>query len=270
MVDIFVSAIQSKIPNTIIVGGACDGGFIHKYFLTREYLLTFPVKLLRRKITSLGGSCTQLNQCSGNADLVDLALQLQTKSMVNPNAWIQIEGVKDAIFGVVLGGQVPISSIVSRGVKSVTHGVPQKSSPYVVKDEEVIDTHIGPHDLGFQHIKSARCIFSLTHVETGETIHAMDLYNRAINENASFVGVKRLHEDGFELHPLELCGLLGSVIVPMDGSPDQEDSLVGAEVDFFYMTERPVVSTWITESQFCVRKQKALVPSCSAVQVVDH
>ena len=28
MVDIFVSAIQSKIPNTTIVGGACDGGYV--------------------------------------------------------------------------------------------------------------------------------------------------------------------------------------------------------------------------------------------------
>jgi len=236
MVDIFVSAIQSKIPNTTIVGGACDGGYVHKYFLTREYLLTFPVKLLRRKITSLGGSNAQLKQCSEKADLVDLALQLQTKSMVNPNAWIQIEGVKDAIFGVVLGGQVPVRSMVSRGVRSVTHGVPQKSSPYVVKDEEM-GSNIGPPDLGFQNVKTAHCIFSFTHVETGETIHAMDLYVRAINEKASFVGVKRSHEDGFELHLLdrELCGLLGSVIVPTDGSPDQEDSLVGADVDFFYM-----------------------------------
>jgi small ligand-binding sensory domain FIST len=236
MVDIFISAIQSKIPNTTIVGGACDGGFIHRYFLTREYLLTFPVKLLRRKITSLGGSNAQLKQCSEKTDLIDLALQLQTQSMVNPNAWIQIEGVKDAIFGVVFGGQVPVRSIVSRGVRSVTHGVPKNSSPYVVKDEEM-GSNIGPPDLGFQNIKSAHCIFSLTNVETGETIHAMDLYNRAMNDKASFVGVKRSHEDGFELHLLDrdLCGLLGSVIVPTNGSHDQEDSLVGAEVDFFYM-----------------------------------
>lgn len=69
--------------------------------------------------------------------------------------------------------------------------------------------------MGFQNIKSAHCIFFLT---WGEMIHAMDLYKRAINEKASFVGVKRSHEDGFDLHLLDrkLGGLLGSVIVPTD------------------------------------------------------
>ena len=218
-VESFVSVMQSRLPNVAIVGGICDGGYVTRDVLSRSNLMRSTVRRLRMIIRNCGGNERQMCAAVEKSDLVDLALRLQAQ-----HSRVGMNWVEDGIFGAVLGGDVPVRSIVSRGVRSITHDVPQPSSPYVVKTAELIQKQEGWHS------ESVHLIRDFLHKETGRTIDAQDILNRA-NVEPEFFGVRRPHEDGFELHMLGQ----GALLVPTDGSPAQEGSLVGAEVDFFYL-----------------------------------
>jgi small ligand-binding sensory domain FIST len=218
-VDSFVSVMQTRLPNVAIVGGICDGGYVTRNVLSRSNLLRSTVRRLRMIIHNLGGNGRQMSAAVEKTDLVDLALRLQAQHSRAGMDWVE-----DGIFGAVLGGDVPVRSIVSRGVRSITHDVPQPSSPYVVKTAELIPKQEGWHS------ESVHLIRDFLHKGTGRTIDAAEILTRATVE-PEFIGVRRPHEDGFELHMLGQ----GALVVPTDGSPAQEGSLVGAEVDFFYL-----------------------------------
>jgi hypothetical protein len=189
-VESFVSVMQSRLPNVAIVGGICDGGYVTRDVLSRSNLMRSTVRRLRMIIHNLGGNERQMSAAVEKSDLVDLALRLQAQ-----HSRVGMNWVEDGIFGAVLGGDVPVRSIVSRGVRSVTHGVPQPSSPYVVKTAELIPKQEGWHS------ESVHLIRDFLHRDTGRTIDAADILNRA-NVEPEFFGVRRPREDGFELHTL--------------------------------------------------------------------
>jgi small ligand-binding sensory domain FIST len=52
---------------------------------------------------------------------------------------------------------------------------------------------------------------------------------------AHFVGLRKASNDGFELHRLHYQAATDSYIIPANGTPDQEESLEGAGIDFFVL-----------------------------------
>ena len=230
----FVSVMQSNLHNIDIVGGMCDCGYVTILPSRNDLSTTKTVRQLRLLIRSLGGSESQIDAAIEKSDLVDLALQLQIQREGGT-----VETVKDGIFGIVLGGDVPVKSIVSRGVRSFTHNVPQPSSPYVVKTSGVYTINGSEWN---HHIKD------FTHRETGRTISVMELFTQARDNDADFFGVRRPHDDGFELYDIDEEFTLEeeALSVPSNWKPNggwdnyhsapssiQYDSLVGAEVDFY-------------------------------------
>jgi small ligand-binding sensory domain FIST len=223
----FVEIMQSKLPNISIVGGICGGGYVShrsRKISSRVDLETKSIKQLRALIRDLHGSESQMNSAVEKSELVDLAFQLHLQSS-------PFDNVCDGVYGVVLGGSVPVRSVVSRGLKSIP------TSPYVVSNSELIDwQQLGylptQHNSGGIHM-----IDNFTHRETGSTIHVMDLLTREDYTKAKFIGVRRPHEDGFELLEMDWGSYLAqqALMIPSDGSSSQANSLVGAEVDFFYL-----------------------------------
>jgi hypothetical protein len=225
----FLSVMQSHIPHIDIVGGMCDSGYVTILPSRNDLNTTKTVRQLRLLIRSLGGRESEIDAAGEKSDLVDLALRLQ-----NQRECGNVETINDGIFGIVLGGDVPVKSIVTRGVRRFTHEAPQPSSPYVVKTSGLYTSN------GFEwnhHIQD--CI----HKETGRTISVIELFTQARNNNADYFGVRRPHDDGFELYDIDEEFTLEqeALSVPSNWTPDREkgydksseDNLAGAEVDFF-------------------------------------
>jgi hypothetical protein len=230
MAESFVLAIQSKLPNVAIVGGICNDGYIttESPQSSRSELETLTVRQLRLRIRMLGGDPDF--RFVEKSELVDLAFRLHgSKSRVT------LDHVEDGLFGVVLGGDVPVRSMVSRGVKSATHKTPQSSSKYVVNSVSMMR----PDDEHFifrgSDMQAVHMIHTILDKETGATIPAMDLLSRDMNQ-ADFVGMKRPQEDGFELYLLSpYSQAVNALMIMTDGSERQQETLEGAELDFFLL-----------------------------------
>jgi hypothetical protein len=149
--------------------------------------------------------------------------------------------VEDGIFGVVLGGEAPVRSMVSRGVESLTapEGVPQPTSPYVVQDVNLVrpgdDDYIFSGG-GSNDMPSVHMIQSVRNIETGKVMSAVECMMEH-QLGFEFLGVKRPNEDGFELHMMNPHSqAIGSFLVMVDGNAESETSLQGAHLDFFNLT----------------------------------
>lgn len=228
-VEAFVSYTQANFPDIAIVGGMCSEGYVTRALHSKSDLQRMTVRQLIARLRSLGES--QDVHGVEKSDLVNLIWELE-HSPQN----MTLQHADDGVFGVALGGDVPVRSMVSRGVKSILHGTPQPTSPYLVKTTNLCrpddpDFIFQGHDLDSIHM-----IHELSHRDTGCTITAMEMLNRAEGD-AEFIGVKRPNEEGFVLHMIgPYCQTVNAFMIMTDGSAAQEQSLEGAEVDFFYLS----------------------------------
>lgn len=241
LIEKFVSLLQAKLPNVSIVGGICNEGFISKKVRARSDLQKLTVRNLRQEIQALGGHVGA--NVLEKSELVDLVVRLQG----SPKR-LSLHHIGSGIFGVALGGDVPVRSVVSRGVQSVTHGIPQATSPYVITNAKL--TRPSDEDFVFrrtENVSSIHMIREFLNKETGNTIVPSDMIG-GIGREAEFIGIKRPNEDGFELHMIfPYCEPLNAFLVITDGSEAQENTLEGAEIDFFRLdgdaSYRDMIST---------------------------
>lgn len=141
---------------------------------------------------------------------------------------------ENSVFGVVLGGDAPIRSVVSRGVESVL----PEGSTFVVENSVLSR----PGDSSFmfrgRNLKPVHMIQRLRSIEDGmdcTKVSARSLMYEVANE-ADFIGIKRPSQDGFELHML-YPGWTDAFLV-MTKSEEDEVSLEGAEIDFFSLNSK--------------------------------
>jgi hypothetical protein len=134
-----------------------------------------------------------------------------------------IRQVTSGIFG-VLGKNMPLRSVVSRGVKSLTDNVPwrvQEAKLVYHEDEEYI--FIG-NDYPYHCITK---ICKDTVPPTSPTALLSTL-------SPDFCGLQRNDGNGFELHVLNPISIqTDSIILMTDGSGEQTKSLVNAQLDLF-------------------------------------
>eukprot|EP00536_Pseudo-nitzschia_multiseries_P017813 jgi/Psemu1/328654/estExt_fgenesh1_pg.C_18320002 len=138
------------------------------------------------------------------------------------------------VFGVCLGGNVPIKSAVSLGVHSVlNNNGPPRSFSNLVVHEVSIDYPVGEDDQGIDFYGSpTHEIRVLRDKLTGELYSPIDVLTKY--HPFHFVGIKRPGGDGFQLLILDrLVRTLEDFSIATDGSDSELKSLEGAEVDFF-------------------------------------
>jgi small ligand-binding sensory domain FIST len=224
----FVTSLQSAFPDMAIVGGICEEGYVSSTGsnASMEELNRKTIRQLRTLLRDLGGS--EINVVE-KSDLVDLIWELQQESL-------QITSLGDAVFGVVLGGDAPVKSMVSRGVTSITHGVPQPISPFVVHSVEFFR----PGDPGYlfrgDHLQPMHMISELKNTDTGQVLTAAECMT-SMTQDAEFLGVKRDSHDGFELYMMSpFSQRTNTYLITTDGSQEQEESLQGAQIDFFTLS----------------------------------
>ncbi|KAG7341540.1 FIST domain containing protein [Nitzschia inconspicua] len=229
MVEKFITRIQHLLPQIAIVGGMCDGGYVSKQNYTRDELMTLSVAQLRTFPEARG------LHFSEKSELVD---HIQTKKNDLQSTIYELNA---GLFGVVLGGDVPVKSVVSRGVRSAFHGKEESISPFVVEKSRIVHPSDDDYMFDFRNPEDAtsyHLISKIRDTDAEETMSAMQLIARGIESGhrAEFIGLKRLQSDGFELENLHhMSARTGDLIVFTDGSRPQSESLEGAEIDLFYL-----------------------------------
>ena len=146
--DKITTQIQKVMPDAVIVGGVCNGGYVSAHKYTKVELESMPIKHIRYILTkhySRTGASEEitkqfLQRAIEKSDLIEHVLDVikeeetaeggRDSSLNN----ISISIKRSGAFGVILGGPVPVKSVVSRGVHSIlnSNGPPRSFSNLVV------------------------------------------------------------------------------------------------------------------------------------------
>lgn len=231
-VEPFIHGLQGRYPEATIVGGICYEGYVSVPVEKRtkgELSQILSVNLLR------------LNKCLGGPppapglakkELVEHVYQvMQTKKY-------RLEMLEEGgICGVALGGQdVPVRSMVSRGVKSLTRGSASDTRPstnFTVLQAE----YIKPTDEGYMFTGEDpppyHLIRRIRDNDSGKVYSPVEFVT-AFGQSA-FLGVRRIGEDGFSLHmphPISLNLNAFMLVISENSSTEvEEESYENAHVD---------------------------------------
>jgi hypothetical protein len=247
-------------PNAVIVGGVCKEGYVSKSTstYTKHELNSMSITNLRYilKNSNTSDKFAYTKQFPEKSGLVEYVLNIlkEEEEVDNNNTMIQIN--RSGAFGVFLGGNVPVKSVVSRGVHSVlSNNV--NSTNLIVTDVSLLkpgdeDFLFGSHEQPPIHfirkIKDTQTskiytpiellsseLFESSSSSSDDTDHYDDSNFHGVN--FEFIGLKRNNGmDGFELSnaiDVSTSLFIDAFIVPTDGSDYETESLLGAEIDFF-------------------------------------
>lgn len=135
-----------------------------------------------------------------------------------------IRRIQSGIFGIV-GRNMPLKTVVSRGVKSLTD-----DNPWTVHEVRLVTPDDGEY-IFVGHEDPYHNITEIASVESGVVTSPTALLRR---HEPDFCGIQREGEDGFELHALNPISLqTNSIILMTDGSREQCESLQNAQLDLF-------------------------------------
>jgi hypothetical protein len=161
----------------------------------------------------------------------------------NPQTGHCITTEEQGIIGIVLGGDAPVRSMVSRGVRNVlTNEIPGPNarSPLIVEETTIVC----PNDENFifqgANIPPYHLIKRIRDRETNEIFSFDQMVAKLMSTPSSsleFIGVKRPGGDGFELEMISQYSysIVMAFMIQTDGSEHQLQSLQDAEIDFFHL-----------------------------------
>lgn len=230
--DQVIVRMQELMPNAVIVGGVCSEGHVSVPKFSKEELGSMSIKHLR--LSEKYSPVALPKHGLEKSELVD-----QTFDALNSKECRSRELIgMDAIFGVFLGGDVPIRSVVSRGVHSALNknGPPQPFSDLVIHETEF--SNPGTEDYLFGSDGPPVHLITKIKDKTSDLVYSpLELFNRYTSDNlhhSQYLGLRRKGRDGFELSEMNnLAMQLDTFVVVTDGSKASEESLEGAEMDFF-------------------------------------
>ena len=217
-----VTDLQNMFPRTTLVGGICTGGHIS--------IPIDPSRLAARSnyehmatIRALGGEPPK-NSIDKNV-LKDYIQKLAAERVYHLHSLDESDG---GVFGVALSGEVPVRSVVSRGVTSMTYrGSPQPTTSFFIEEAD----YCQPGDEGymFRGENPYHLVRKIRDENTGRSYTAKDFLN--LYGTPDFVGLRRPDHDGFRLetpHPLSLS--LSGLLFFLD---DETSPLTDSNLDLF-------------------------------------
>jgi hypothetical protein len=233
--DRFVQTLQKVVPECNIVGGICETAYVSKPIeptLTREQLNECTSAHLTHMNKLLGGP--PLMEGLSKEDLVQHVLNVMQKKKYICN---QLGGDQPGgICGVALAGSIPVRSVVSRGVRSLTslrsggNGQARPSSTFVVQDAQYYQP--GDAHYMFQGGPSYHIIRNIKNEETGKEYTPIEMV-RAFGQ-PDFLGIHSPGQDGFSLespHPMSLN--INSFLIL---SAESSHVGVGTQIDLFELS----------------------------------
>ena len=246
--DGIIARMQAAMPNAVIVGGVCDDGHVSIPKFSKDELTSMPIKHLRyleKMSASLKRKSVQRDSSVvEKSDLVNLVLETLNGAEEASENHIPFERIGfESFFGVFLGGDVPVKSVVSRGVHSLLNGngTPRPFSNLVVETADLSKPDMEDYLFGGDG-PPVHLIRSVKDKTSGATYLPMEIIEKFFSNNlrkAQFLGLKRVGHDGFELSEMNnLVMQLDMFVVVADGSLASEETLRGAELDFFSLNGR--------------------------------
>ena len=215
-VEEFVQTIQSQYPSISIVGGVCSEGYVSvgkgdtsfTPSYSRDELSCMKVRELKRLATEARSSNKDnfdLSTLVEKHEFVDyIHNSMNSKGDKGETSSVEVSHVRNGIFGVVLGGSIPVRSMVSRGVKSLLNGkdgdLPTRWMVHEADDDfpQELERLIGevPDHWKFH------CIESVRDEETGQVLSARQVLDMSLTRDSDFIGIRDdSNEEGFELFP---------------------------------------------------------------------
>lgn len=214
-----IHTIQSANPDVAIVGGICRRGFVSFGKGKASFQSSYSKEdLMDKKISELKKLAKMHPDIEDDddeeeifdgflekSDLVDFVFERIRKFREDKKN--NITTVRNGVFGVLLGGNVPVRSMVSRGVKSILNDGSKDVTRWMVQDIECFkptDEHF-PAPLerfGLPDHWKLHFIESVKNLETGQILPASQVLNMPAVSDADFIGVRTTEdsiEDGFEL-----------------------------------------------------------------------
>lgn len=231
-VDSFVSDLQVRFPEATIVGGICESGYVSRNSdFTIEELKQKETPCLLEMLEIYDGAVDEIDHSNRDV-LVERILHFMNQKKYH------VHDVYSGIFGLALGGDVPVRSIVSRGVRSLTSTeiVPSEAPSEWFVDEVSL---MRPSDEGYlfrgdpELLKPVHVVRRLWSSITDKVVCPMELIAR-FEQKPEYIGIRRPGTDGFQLNVLSPFSLLTNFVLLMtDGSREDEVSLEKANIDFF-------------------------------------
>ena len=258
--------LQKLMPNAVIVGGICRDGHVSNPKYTKEELSSMKIKQLDFLLTKCKSRLKKIGDAKAQAIATDTRKGPEKSDVVEHVydtlkkaeeffAWDDLSFERrghGTYFGVILGGNVPVRSVVSRGVHSVLNqnGPPLSFSNLVVEKSQ----YKLPGGEGVRIFGDDGPIVQLPFDEEGLPVHIIrtvrdkdsgivytpeQLMQKYVGRNrVEFVGVKRKDGDGFELSYINNMVQLNIFLVTTDGSEASSESLEGSELDLFVLNGR--------------------------------
>lgn len=272
--DVVLGRVQAAHPDCIIVGGVCEAGHVRLFAgqrgreekeegggkpsteekaATKQMLCQKTTRQLRSIISQLvgdgdagGGEGKEFllpNLDTPKKELINMAISMgftQTKSAHSGDG-TDLTHVPSGIFGVAIGGDVPVRAVVSRGARSLTtQEIFPQSSPWTVTNASIIR----PGELGHPFYRGDPdggnvSFHVINRVKSSETGEELDGVNFILSHRAEFVGLRRTNAagDGFDLTTLEMHNVgTGRLMIADVGSSSDSAQIanhVGSQIDIF-------------------------------------
>ena len=258
----FLQELQQQFPHAAIVGGVCDEGDIRLdpdiYApVFRAQLQKQPMNQLKKLIVTEWGH-DALYDLVEKRDLVQFAIDQMLGTSIskhdnnsNKNC-SNMANIRNGVYGLAIGGAVPVRSIVSRGLRSVTSGqVGPNDSQWTVESVSFVRPEQENYPYSAQEpsmLKPIHIINTMKSNITGEEITATEfmIHGHRGNHQPHYIGIKNILKeeddesnmdifDGFEVHMFNGSNFLnGSIAIMTDGNEHCERAIVkGSLVDLF-------------------------------------
>jgi small ligand-binding sensory domain FIST len=212
-----IQLVQSKYPLAVIVGGVCSTGFIP---CSRTELMS--ISALNEMMLEFGKPRTV------NSLEEQRMLEQDMKEMMQGYQYFA-QTVEEGIFGIMMGGDVPVRSVVSRGMHSMTSkGPPRPETSFWVKEAQFLrfgdDGYIFPDSSAPPYHQ----ISSIEDRSTGKVYTYMEMMRQF--GRTSLVGLRDPDEDGFTLCNVHQLSSMVDFFLLFDQSLGNE-SLQGKNMD---------------------------------------
>jgi small ligand-binding sensory domain FIST len=241
--DAFIRTIQMKFPNVTIVGGISTAAYVSMPNVDRNKSLQEIAELyetheLLDKISDLCGGLTW-DESMTHKDVAEYLFNLvQNKEYALGVMGLNPDRRAHGICGVALAGDVPIRSVVSRGVESLVSkyhsgdGIPSSSTTLYVHESETVRFNDEGYMLSGESPPPYHLIHKIRDDADGK-IYTIDEIIRTYG-HSDFIGLRFSNQDGFLLetpHPISVR--LNAFLMIASSGINEDATLTGANVDFF-------------------------------------
>ena len=246
--DAFIHTIQTKFPNVAIVGGICSAAYVSVPNVDRdksiqELVEVYETHALLDKISDLGGRLVWDEKMTHKYVAEYYFRLAQGKEYSLSILGMNPDRMAHGICGVALAGDVPIRSVVSRGVESLVskyyggNGIPSSSTTLYVHESEIVRPNDEGYMLSGESPPPYHLIYTIRDEADGK-IYKVDEIIQTYG-HSDFIGLRFSNQDGFFLetpHPISIQ--LHAFLMIASSGINEDVTLTGANVDFFDLSAK--------------------------------